>query len=434
MKLLNHTLSYLAVASFVVIGVWAFIFYINMLDEIYDSIDDGLANSKILIINKVHEDSTLVHKTDFLESNYAIHEVTDSHAHDFRDVYMDSTLYMQNESDYEPVRILKTAFRADNGKYYELKIVSSMVEEDDLIEDLLFALIWLYVFLLGSVLLINNFLLKKIWKPFYNILDTLKNFRLGGKEKVDIIKTNVDEFTNLNETIQSLLERTVNTFNQQKQFTENAAHELQTPLAISINKLELLTDKAALPEDQLQEISTVIQSLERLTRLNKTLLLLSKIENRQFPDETEVNFNTLAERVASAFSDIAEFKGVRISTLQEGNLVKKMNAELAEILFSNLVKNAILHNQSGGYVTVRISPTTLSVENSGEPATLDKTHIFQRFYKNTAAKSSTGLGLAIVKSITDYYGFKLEYTFASNHLFSVQFFGEETSQKDQNIF
>jgi signal transduction histidine kinase len=434
LKLLNHTLSYLAVASFVVIGVWAFIFYINMLDEIYDSIDDGLANSKILIINKVHEDSTLIHKTDFLESNYAIREVTDSHAHDFKDVYMDSTLYMQYENDFEPVRILKTAFRADNGKYYELNIVSSMVEEDDLIEDLLFALIWLYVFLLGSVLLINNFLLKKIWKPFYSILDTLKNFRLGGKEKIDIIKTNVDEFTNLNETIQSLLERTVNTFNQQKQFTENAAHELQTPLAISINKLELLTDKAALPEDQLQEISTVIQSLERLTRLNKTLLLLSKIENRQFPDETEVNFNTLAERVAAAFSDIAEFKGVHISTLQEGNLVKKMNAELAEILFSNLVKNAILHNQPGGYVTVRISPTTLSVENSGEPASLDKTHIFQRFYKNAAAKSSTGLGLAIVKSITDYYGFKLEYTFTSKHLFSVQFFGEETSQKDQNIF
>lgn len=434
MKLLNHTLSYLAVASFVVIGVWAFIFYINMLDEIYDSIDDGLANSKILIINKVHEDSTLIHKTDFFESNYAIREITDNHAHDVKDVYMDSTLYMQYENDYEPVRILKTAFRANHGKYYELKIVSSMVEEDDLIEDLLFALVWLYVFLLGSVLLINNFLLKKIWKPFYKILDALRNFRLGGREKVEPVKTNVDEFTILNETIQALLERTVMAFDQQKQFTENAAHELQTPLAISINKLELLADKVSLPEDQLQDLSTVIQSLERLTRLNKTLLLLSKIENRQFPEEREVNFNTLAEQVATAFADIAEFKQIKLSTIHNGNMLRKMNPELAEILLSNLVKNAILHNHPGGYVTIRISPQEFSVENSSESPALDKEHIFQRFYKNTTAKSSTGLGLAIVKSIADYYGCTVEYGFTGNHLFSVQFVDGENLQKGQNKF
>ncbi|HZI24652.1 MAG TPA: sensor histidine kinase, partial [Chryseolinea sp.] len=109
MKLLNHTLSYLSVALLLVIGVWAFVFYINMLDEIYDSIDDGLGNSKILIIDKVKTDSSLISKTDFMESNYAIHEISAAHAANFRDVYLDSTFYMQNELDYEPVRMLKTA-------------------------------------------------------------------------------------------------------------------------------------------------------------------------------------------------------------------------------------------------------------------------------------------------------------------------------------
>src|SRR5688572_6651588 len=104
-----------------------------MLDEIYDSIDDGLENSKILIINKVKSDTSLIHKTTFMESNYAIHEISSTQATRLTDVYVDSTLFMQNEADYEPVRILKTAFRAPNGKYYELEIVSSMVEEDDLI-------------------------------------------------------------------------------------------------------------------------------------------------------------------------------------------------------------------------------------------------------------------------------------------------------------
>ena len=171
MKLLNYTLSYLSIALLIVVGVWAIIFYVNMLDESYDSIDDGLENSKILIIKKVESDTTLIHKTKFMESNNAIHEITDHHALHVRDIYMDSTLYMQNEKDYEPVRMLKTVFRVSNGKYYELQIVSSMVEEDDLIEDLFYAIVWLYIVLLASVLIINIVLLRKVWKPFYTILD-----------------------------------------------------------------------------------------------------------------------------------------------------------------------------------------------------------------------------------------------------------------------
>ena len=161
MKLINHTLTYLSVAFFFVIGVWAIIFYFNMLDEIYDSIDDGLENSKILIIQNVQSDTSLIRRTSFKESNYEIQEVSAERALRVRDVYMDSTLYMVNEKDYEPVRILKSVFRLQNGKYYELHIFSSIVEEDDLIEDLLYSLIWLYIILLASVLLINNVLLKK---------------------------------------------------------------------------------------------------------------------------------------------------------------------------------------------------------------------------------------------------------------------------------
>jgi signal transduction histidine kinase len=426
LKLLNHTLSYLAVALLLVIGVWALIFYFNMLDEIYDSIDDGLANSKILVIQKVHEDSTLIHKTDFLESNYAIREIPSERAHDFKDQYFDSALYMQNENDYEPVRILRTAFRRQ-AKYYELQIVSSMVEEDDLIEDLVYALIWLYVFLLGSILMINNVLLKKIWKPFYKLLDNLKTFKLGSRERFDPVKTNVDEFNSLNETIESLLQRTITTFNNQKHFIENAAHELQTPLAISLNKLELLNETENISEDQMKEVGSVIQSLERLTRLNKTLLLLSKIENRQFPEEMLVDFNALADRLTAAFSDVAEFKDVRLSTIHEGKLTQKMNPDLAEILFSNLIKNAIVHNYPGGVVAVKMTNATASVENSSKSAALDEKQIFQRFYKNSDTNTSTGLGLAIVKSILDYYGFKVTYSFAGAHLFTINFSDKENS-------
>jgi signal transduction histidine kinase len=421
MKLLNYTLAYLSVALLAVIGVWAVIFYINMLDEIYDSIDDGLDNSKELIIKKVQEDSTVIHKTEFLESNYAIHPISPDIAILLRDVYLDSTLYMINEQDYEPVRILKTAFRAPNDKYYELMVVSSMVEEDDLIEDLFYALLWLYIFLLASVLIINNVLLKRIWKPFYEILDKLRNFKLGTREELPVVKTRVSEFNILHDTVSSLLQRNIQIFNSQKQFIENASHELQTPLAISINKLELLAEKKPMTDEQLEDVSAVIQSLERLTRLNKTLLMLSRIENRQYPEQREVNFNTLAQRLVQGYADLSEFKSVNLSLNEESTVQYTMNAELAESLLSNLVKNAIVHNYTGGDVRITIAGDTISVSNTGNAAALDATRIFDRFYKNSMTPTSTGLGLAIVKSVADYAGLPLSYQYDGRHCFTIRF-------------
>jgi signal transduction histidine kinase len=428
LKLLNYTLSYLSVALLAVMGVWAFIFYLNMLDEIYDSIDDGLENSKLLVINKVTSDTSLLYKTDFLESNYAIHKVDEIKARDFRDVYFDSTFYMQNEKDYEPVRILKTAFRAHDGAYYQLMVASSMVEEDDLIEDLLYSVISLYLIVMVSILLINNFLLKTLWQPFYDTLERLKHFNLDGQTKdFKTARSTVNEFNALNDTITALLERTVKTFSNQKQFIENAAHELQTPLAISINKLELLIEKNALPDIQMQELASIAKSLERLAKLNKTLLLLSKIDNRQFPDEQPVNFNELSTHVANQFSDFAEFKSVKVTIRQEGDggrLIYPMNAELAEILLSNLLRNAITHNHEGGAVVVTIKSSLLSIVNTSDAPALDNAKVFERFYKNSSEKASTGLGLAIVKSIADYYGLRIAYTYNKAHIFSVQFNAE----------
>lgn len=421
MKLLNHTLSYLSVALLVIIGVWAVVFYVNMLDEIYDSIDDGLANSKILIIDKVKTDSSLVYKTDFMESNYAIHEIHESAALDFRDVYFDSTLYMQNESDYEPVRILKTAFRRQNGKFYRLEIVSSMVEEDDLIEDLFYAIVWLYLILIASILIVNNVLLKRVWKPFYEILERLKKFRLGSEHEFPDTKMNVDEFNDLNDTVQDLLQRSVDTFNSQKQFIENAAHELQTPLAIGINKLELFTEKNSMTDEQMKAISSVIESLERLTRLNKTLLLLSKIENRQFTDKSIIDLNEVIDRTVHAFSDLSEFKSITVEVIKEAPLNVGMNAELAEMLVSNLLKNAIVHNREGGTIQIRVTASTVTISNSSDAPKLDETQIFKRFYKSSTSKSSSGLGLAIVKSIASLYDFKVTYNFDGNHTFSIHF-------------
>jgi signal transduction histidine kinase len=290
-----------------------------MLDEVYDSIDDGLENHKMLIIQKARENSEVVHKTGFDESNYAIREISKDVAIHMRDIYRDTMLYMQSEEDFEPVRVLTSAFEINN-RFYELKIIASMVEEDDLIEDLFFSLIWLYIILVIVILLVNNILLKRVWKPFYTILHQLKTYRLGKDQIPHQITSSVSEFRELNEAVIALLHRNLETFTNQKQFTENAAHELQTPLAIGINKLEFLLEKNDLNETQSEALGQIVQILERLTRLNKSLLLLSKIDNKQFFENEEVFVNGITKSLIESFGDLAEFKRVTINYTENGSL------------------------------------------------------------------------------------------------------------------
>src|SRR5690606_7914167 len=175
--------------------------------------------------------------------------------------------------ELEPVRMLTTAFE-NNGNYYELQIINSMVEEDDLIEELIYDAIWLYFLLIISLVVINNFVLQRLWKPFYSFLNQLKNYRIGSSKNFPEACTKTKEFTDLQNAVNILLQHNIETYEQQKQFIGNASHELQTPLAIATNKLELLIEKGNLQSEQAENIAEVMSMIERLVRLNKSLLLL----------------------------------------------------------------------------------------------------------------------------------------------------------------
>ena len=420
MKLLNYATSYLAVILFLVISVWATLFYFNMLDEIYDSMDDGLENQKLLVLQKIDQDSTILQKANFEEGYYKIKKLAGNKVKKQKDVYQDTLMYMQNEKDFEPVRMLKTRFRHHN-RYYELRVITSMVEEDDLIEDLLYSLLWLYLGLIFSILVLNNLLLKKIWQPFYTILHRLQSFRLDNPQPFTPANTNISEFRILSQTAEQLLQSNINTYNSQKTFIENAAHELQTPLAVSLNKLELLIENNQLSASQLPQIGAVMQNLERLTRLNKALLLLSKIENKQFAATEEVNINTLVTKVMEDFADQAAFRHIRINLHEEDVCRQKLNPDLANILVVNLFKNALTHNYNGGFVNILIKKSELTMQNSGKETPLDHNKIYTRFYKDSAAPASTGLGLAIVKAITDLYNYRLTYNYQQQHILTLHF-------------
>lgn len=420
MKLLNYTTTFFAIILLVIIPIWAALFYYNMLGEIYDSMDDGLDNQKLLILQKASSDSTVFLRNDFEVGDYAIREIQNTRASQSKDVYKDTLMYMKNEDEYEPVRMLQTVFR-QNDRYYELKVITSMVEEDDLIQQLLYALIWLYLGLVASILILNNVLLRRVWQPFYALLTKVKRFRLEAPQPIGDIDSRIEEFKLLNESVRKLIEGNTKAYAAQKQFIENASHELQTPLSICLNKLEIFTEKYTLTDEQLGQLADVINHLERATKLNQTLLLLTKIENQQFEASEKVNINGLTRSIVDDFKEVADYKEVVIHIDEREECQAQMHPELARILVTNLVKNAIVHNHKNGMVVVSITKNQLEVQNTGNPAPLDPTNIYKRFYKERSSHTSTGLGLAIVKAIADLYGYQICYTFNKKHSFSIAF-------------
>lgn len=420
MKLLNHTSKYLAILLLPLITIWAFIFYYAMLDEIYDSLDDGLENQKILLVQRLPTNPQILQHDDLELWSHEITPISKDNYERFAERYTDTLMYMLNEQDFEPVRLYETTMTY-NGNYYKVKFVTSMVEEDDLIRDLVAYLIVLYFTLIVAIVILNNLMLKKIWKPFHSLMAQLPNFRIEKREDIHTMDTNIDEFKLLNTAITTLIDQSKDRFLEQQHFIENASHELQTPLAISINKLELFLENTHLSEVELKNMASVLDNLGRLTRLNKSLLLLSKIENKQFVDEEMIDFNELTTTIVEDFYDLASHKKITLQVESTSELNFQMNTDLAIILLTNLLKNAIVHGKKNSGVSIKITDKTIVFGNYGIEEALDIAIIFSRFKKISTNKQSTGLGLAIAKAISEKYGIKLHYDFSGMHIMSLNF-------------
>jgi len=410
MKLLNYTLFWLTSILFVAVSGWAIFFYYQLLSEVKNTIDESLASYKIsLIANLKNNPQLLAHETPG-NQNYYLQLIPAETALQIRDTYNDTLVYSEIRKEAEPRRVLTTAFAAEDS-FYELKIVSQELDRKALITKIAGLILWLYLFLLATILVVNNFVLKKTWEPFYKLLDYLNNFRLGESMPQQPEKTKISEFSDLNDTIYKLLNANIETFTSQKQFIENASHELQTPLAIAINKLELLAGSTWLTDENIAKIGNIIQMLQRLAEINKSLLLISKIENKQFVNNEKVDFDEIFKQVLSDFSDYIEFRKINVHYSVKANWIYTMNRQLAEILVGNLLKNAVFHNYKKGEVFIRLSGSGFTIENPSDELALSSEKLFKRFYKNKHKTESTGLGLAIVKAITNVSGCTIKYRY-----------------------
>ncbi|MFV0145213.1 HAMP domain-containing histidine kinase [Empedobacter falsenii] len=410
-SLKNYTFRYLTFWLLIVIAIWAFLFHSLILDEVYDNVDDGLKNQKIEIIREAYRDPNLLNTTEFGLSQFKMSKV-DPSKYDERNHFSNELVYMGYDDDMEPYRILRTGFYDKENHPYSLEIRTSTVEEDELIYDLSISLIALYVFILISILLINHFGLKKAFKPFGQIISQLRKYEVGNNEKPKLVETNVKEFSYLQKEIERMINRNDEVFNSQKLFIENASHELQTPLTIALNKLDLLIENSDLKEKEVMSLVETKQTLWRMVNLNKSLLMLSRIENNQYKNNVEVNFTALTKDLIEDYEEILEAEEIRLETDFKEDFIIEFNLDLAQILISNLIRNAIKHNNEQKMMKIESDFNQLIISNTGNENSLDEKLIFKRFYKQGASEGSNGLGLSIVDTIIkNQHYLKLNYQY-----------------------
>lgn len=394
-----------------IIAVWAALFYAYILDEVYDNVDDGLKDRKIQIIKAVYHDPKLLDSKDFGFNEFKIKPISESEYKDKSRLY-NKMFYMEYDDQDQPYRVLETDFIDQFGKRQRLEIRTSTVEQDELVYDLTTALIVLYILLVISIVAVNGYLLNKAMRPFYTILERLKKYQFGVASSQEPQNYSIKEFEELNTEIEEMIERNELVFHQQKQFIENASHELQTPLAIVINKIDLAIQNDDLDRKNMNFLTEVKGDLRRMAGLNKSLLMLSKIENSQFNKTSKVDFNELIAELVKNYEDFIEFKKIHVNVIEKGFFGADFNPDLADILLSNLLKNAVKYNNEEGIVNIIIENSRLIFQNSGNGIPLDKTQIFNRFYKQGSDHSSTGLGLSIIRTITKQYpGWDIVYEF-----------------------
>lgn len=420
MKLFHLVLWRISLALIVVLTVWAGFFYMAVVEEVNDEVDDTLEDYSEGLIIRALSGEDMPTASNGSNNQYYLYEVSESYAASHPQItYRDEMVFITEKSETEPARVLITIFRTEDERYMELVVYTPTIEKLDLLRAILGWIIFLYVLLLLIILSINIWVFRKNMKPLYVLLKWLDSSQLGKKNEPLENTTKITEFRKLNAATMAFAERGEKLFEQQKTFIGNASHEMQTPLAICRNRLEMLMEDETLTEHQLNELIKTHQTLENLTRMNRSLLLLCKIENGQFADTRSVCLNDILTHYLDDYKEVYAYRNITVTVTTDSSFCVEMNDSLVSVLVTNLLKNSFVHNIDGGFIYIKITANTFEISNTGEKP-LDRERIFERYYQGQKKEGSTGLGLALVDSICKANHLKIDYTYVENrHIFTI---------------
>ncbi|MXV51964.1 sensor histidine kinase [Pedobacter sp. HMF7647] len=332
--------------------------------------------------------------------------------------FLDTVYRETTENDLEPGRALISSVTV-SGKNFRILVTQSKVETEYLIQIIFLITIGVIVILLVVLILLNRFILKSIWQPFYKVLSQLRDFSPTNQTAVANTPSEIDEFKELDNAVVTMAGRVRNDYQNLKAFTENASHELMTPISVINSKLDTLLQTDKFTDKQSKLLNDVYGTVSRLTRLNKNMLLLAKIENGLIQDEQEVNIKEVLTECLDLYEEILKNKNITLETQLND---KKVEASilLLDVLLNNLINNAIKHNHRNGTINIELNSRQLIISNTGN-ADIDFEQVLKRFSKSNESEG-IGLGLTICKQVCDNYGFILDYNRADRiHVFTITF-------------
>ena len=415
-SLKNYTQKHLSLFIFLLIALWAALFYAFILDEVYDNVDDGLKDRKIAIIREAYDNPEVLKTDEYGIGQFKITPVPDEEFSQWNRL-RNEMFYMPYDQEMEPYRVLTTHFLDKEGLSYRLEIRTSTVEEDDLLINLAVALAVLYTVLVICVYWVNRIVLNRAFKPFREIISQLSAYRFGSKNTFVEPETSISEFKDLSKGILTMLNDNQEVFMQQKAFIENASHELKTPISIIQNKIDLLIEQGG-QEGEIQQLIQIKSTAKRMSDLISSLLTLSKIENNQFQEEESINANEIIDEIAEDAESLVQYKEIQLDIKEKGVFQVEFNRNLFHIILTNLFQNAVKYSPPNGEICIEISPNEIVFSNTATGTALDGDKIFNRFYKQSNDSLSTGLGLAILQTIINNDPrLKIDYSFSNNKHF-----------------
>ncbi|MHB1179452.1 MAG: sensor histidine kinase [Daejeonella sp.] len=415
-RLLSRTLLYYLVLSSAILILSGAGFYLLMEKLYLDDVDEAVFLRRDEFFKNSQPSLRVIDISTWNRFNRDTHILPETLSRP-KDKIIQEIFYDEMVPEWEPYRVLYTDIKIQKQPYV-LMIRLNLVESQDLI----IALTWLYLGVLMALLLVIFFVTRlisnKLWHPFYETLNKIEQFNIEQKVAPILSAGNIAEFNQLNNALDKLIGDNMKAYQMQKEFTENASHELQTPLAIFQSKLDILLQQPSLTIEQI--IQSLYEASARLSRVNRNLLLLSKIENKQFPETEIIDMVEIVNDVLPYFSEQCLSNNLKITLHTETKgLVVEANKGLCEIMINNLILNAVSHNLPNGSIVLLLENNKLTISNPGLKS-LDTATLFKRFSKASSNAHNTGLGLAIVEQICLLQNWRISYSFENNaHLFSV---------------
>ena len=419
MKLLTKSTLLIATLSLFLFFFMGVIFFQVLKNISISDLNRELSDLKVLVEDHLH---------DYMEEGFEAVPGIDSLSVQplFREInkgilFRDTLMYDKEHEQYKDFRYLQFETVLEGGTY-QVRIYKSTNPTDLLVERVTLMMTLMVILFLAGIFILNRFIFASLWKDFFEAIEKLKQFETT-KEPVVLGEQDIEEFDELKRALEDMTRRLSRDYKELREYTDHTTHELQTPLAVIKSKTELLVQSKNLGAEEMKCLQAINSSVQQLSRLNATLTLITRIENRHYTEKEKIKLNALLERHLGLLEEHIALRGIEVvRKYHKDDPILYMDQGLADLLVANLLKNAIVHNMEGGSIVLETRKDSLILKNDGRPLHFSQEELFTRFVRDTSKSGNFGLGLSLVKKVCDTYLFSIEYSYDNQqHTFTLHF-------------